>query len=104
GALHPAGTLEQIDERNGGPGLPRPRGHDEERFPALLGELRRDAPDRPLLVVPPRDLLLHARDIELLPLRPAHDEPLQLVLLVEPRDLARRIRQIVPDPGDVAVR
>ncbi len=69
----------------------------------MLGKVRADAPDRPLLVVAPRDGRLHLRGVEGLPEAPPENEALQLVLLVKARHAPGRVKGIVPESGLVAV-
>ncbi len=103
GPLHPAGPLEHVHQGDGGARLAGAGGHDQQRLAPRPGELGEDAADGPFLVIALDDAVADAAHLGRLLLAAAQDEPLQFVPGVEPGHLARRIGEVVPQPGLVAV-
>jgi len=62
-----------------------------------------DPPNRVRLVGATRDLVVDRQGAQTLPTRPSLDEQPQLVLGEEALDLARRVVQVIPEIGVIAV-
>ena len=101
--LHPSRPLQQVDQRDRHAGLAAAGRHHQQRLAPPLSELLTDTADGPLLVVPLDDVILYLSDIQRSSLGSAMDQGCQLVLLVEPGDVAGGIGEVVPQAGLVAV-
>ena len=97
--LHPARPLQQVDQRDRHARLAAAGRHHQQRLAPRLPELLADAPDGPLLVVPPGNGVLHARSVQRFAVGPAMQQRRQLILLVEAGDDSRRVGLVVPEPG-----
>ncbi|OPZ59918.1 MAG: hypothetical protein BWY88_00623 [Synergistetes bacterium ADurb.Bin520] len=101
--LHPPGPLQHVHQGHGRPGLSRARGHHQQRLPPGRSELREDAADGSLLVVPIHDGGPYLGHVQGVALGTPEGEAGQLVLLEKPRHLPGRIDPVVPQPRFVAV-
>jgi hypothetical protein len=103
-ALNPVQAHQQIAQRNHSSSLTRSRRHHQQRAAiAIFLECLSDPANRARLIVPLDDLRIDRAACQVLPRLPPLDQQLQLVFLIEPLDLSRRIVRVVPDPVFVAV-
>ena len=81
-AFHPAGSLQDIYQSDGGTGFAGTGGDYQQGLTSCLGKLHENTRNGTFLIVVPSDLILHPGYVQLIALSAATDQAGKLILLV----------------------
>lgn len=79
-AFHPAGSLQDIYQSDGGTGLAGTGGHYQQGLTSCLGKLLENARNGTFLIVVPSDLILYLDYVQLIAMSAATDQAGKLIL------------------------